>query len=107
MRLCPSSERTRTCAGSEPHPPEEDVAGQGLFVPHSELQADVVEVAGLQAAVGEGVVPLRVDGASLHLRLVLGRLVAVREEVPGGRETESALTVPSRQRIQAVGFGEH
>lgn len=61
-----------TCAGSEPHPSQEDVAGQGLFIPHGELQADVVEVAGLQAAVGEGVVPLRVDGASLHLRLVLG-----------------------------------
>lgn len=99
MRLCPSSERTRTCAGSETHPPEEDVAGQGLFVPHGELQADVVEVARLQAAVGEGVVPLRVDGASLHLRLVLGRLVAVREEVPGGRETEAASTVPSRRWI--------
>lgn len=83
------SERTRTCASSEPHPSQEDVAGQGLFVPHGELQADVVEVSRLQAAVGEGVVPLRVDGASLHLCLVLSRLVAVGQEVSGGREPSS------------------
>lgn len=48
-------------------------------------------------------VPLRVDGAALHLRLVLGGLVAVREEVPGGGEVESALTVASRHWIHAGG----
>ncbi|TNN60870.1 hypothetical protein EYF80_028865 [Liparis tanakae] len=46
----------------KPDSSQEDVAGQSFFVPHGELQADVVEVSRLQAAVGEGVVPLRVHG---------------------------------------------
>lgn len=66
------SEKTHTCASSEADSSQEDIAGQGFFVPHSELQADVVEVSGLQAAVSEGMVPLRVHSASLHLCLVLG-----------------------------------
>lgn len=61
-----------TCASSKPDSSQEDIAGEGFFVPHSELQTDVVEVSGLQAAVGEGVVPLWVHSAPLHLRLVLG-----------------------------------
>lgn len=70
--LFPEVNLTHTCASSEPDSSQEDIAGQGFFVPHSELQADVVEVSRLQAAVGEGVVPLRVDSASLHNGLVLG-----------------------------------
>lgn len=61
-----------TCASSQPHPSQEDVAGHSFFVPHSQLQADVVEVSRLQAAVGEGVVPLWVHGVSLRHGLVLG-----------------------------------
>ena len=68
----PAVNLSLTCASSESDSPQEDIAGQGFFVPHGELQADVVQVSWLQAAVGEGVIPLRVHGASLHHRLVLG-----------------------------------
>lgn len=61
-----------TCASSQPDSSQEDIAGQSLFVPHGELQADIVEVSGLQAAVGEGVVPLWVHSATLCCCLVLG-----------------------------------
>lgn len=88
-------QRYITCAGPQPDSSQEDVAGQGLFVPDGELQADVVEVSLLQAAVSEGVVPVRVHRASLHHRLVLGRLVAVGQQVSRQRNTPLLLnTVP-------------
>lgn len=70
-----------TCTGPQPDSAQEDIAGQGLLVPHGELQAHIVEVSWLQTAVGESVIPMRVDRATLHRRLVLCGLLAVREQV--------------------------
>ncbi|KAG9339480.1 hypothetical protein JZ751_023619, partial [Albula glossodonta] len=78
---CPSPSPIITDLVPEPDAPQEDIAGEGLLVPDGQLQADVVEVPRLQAAVGEGVVPPGVHALPHHRGLVLRGFVVVREKV--------------------------
>jgi len=80
---CGRTPELLTVAHPQTDTPEEVIAGQRLSVPDRQLQADVLQVLGVDAVVDKGVVVMRVQGLLHHGRLPLGGFVFVWQEVAG------------------------
>ena len=74
-----------TVAEVESDASEKLAVSEPVVVPYRDLEAPVGELVEADGLPGDGVLPLGVEGAAAHGRLLLARLAPLGKEVTGGK----------------------